>query len=195
MLMDIVEVVHSHSGFNLALAFAKILEEYGIRDKINIFFIEIEHDELTRHAQIFSITCDNASNNNTMIKALAELIDDFPGAANQMCCFLHILNLVLKSIIKQFDLPESKKKSGGNDDNGNDERLDQATEELLRMAGNIDLEEEMMENNDEDEDNNNEGWIGECEEMTVDELGDLATSVAPVRLLLTKVRLKYINLL
>ena len=52
MLMDIIEVVCSHSGFNLAVAFAKILEEYGIRDKVNIFFIEIGHDELTRHAQI-----------------------------------------------------------------------------------------------------------------------------------------------
>jgi len=33
MLLDIVEVAHSHSGFNLAAAFAKILEEFGISDK------------------------------------------------------------------------------------------------------------------------------------------------------------------
>jgi hypothetical protein len=33
MLLDIVEVARSHSGFNLAAAFAKILEEFGISDK------------------------------------------------------------------------------------------------------------------------------------------------------------------
>lgn len=34
MLLDIVEVAQSHSGLNLAIAFAKILEEFGISDKV-----------------------------------------------------------------------------------------------------------------------------------------------------------------
>ena len=34
MLLDIVEVACSHSGLNLAVAFAKILEEFGISDKV-----------------------------------------------------------------------------------------------------------------------------------------------------------------
>jgi hypothetical protein len=34
MLLDIVEVAKSHTGVNLAAAFAKILEEYGISDKV-----------------------------------------------------------------------------------------------------------------------------------------------------------------
>jgi hypothetical protein len=33
MLLDIVEVARSHSGVNLAAAFAKILEDFGISDK------------------------------------------------------------------------------------------------------------------------------------------------------------------
>ena len=45
-----------------------------------------------------------------MVETLEVLIDDFPGAANQICCFLHILNLVVKSIHKQFDLPKKKGK-------------------------------------------------------------------------------------
>ena len=36
MLLDIVEVEKSHTGMNLATAFAKILEEYGISDKVMI---------------------------------------------------------------------------------------------------------------------------------------------------------------
>ena len=33
MLLDIVEVTCSYSGFNLAMAFVKILEEFGISNK------------------------------------------------------------------------------------------------------------------------------------------------------------------
>jgi hypothetical protein len=35
MLLDIVEVARSHSGLNLAAAFAKILEDFGISDKVS----------------------------------------------------------------------------------------------------------------------------------------------------------------
>ena len=34
LLLDIVEVVKSHTWANLAAAFAKILEDYGISDKV-----------------------------------------------------------------------------------------------------------------------------------------------------------------
>lgn len=36
LLLDIVEVAQSHTGVNLAAAFAKILEDYGISDKVLI---------------------------------------------------------------------------------------------------------------------------------------------------------------
>ena len=35
MLLDIVELVQSHSGINLAAAFTKILEDFGISDKVS----------------------------------------------------------------------------------------------------------------------------------------------------------------
>lgn len=34
MLLDLVEVAKSHSGLNLATAFAKILQDFGICDKV-----------------------------------------------------------------------------------------------------------------------------------------------------------------
>jgi len=34
MLLDLVEVAKSHSGVNLAAAFTKVLEEFGISDKV-----------------------------------------------------------------------------------------------------------------------------------------------------------------
>ena len=36
MLLDVVEVAKSHTGVNLAAAFAKILEDYNISDKVMI---------------------------------------------------------------------------------------------------------------------------------------------------------------
>ena len=37
MLLDLIEVTCSHTGFNLAMAFSKILEEFGISDKVGNF--------------------------------------------------------------------------------------------------------------------------------------------------------------
>ena len=34
MLLDLVKVAKSHSGVNLAAAFAKVLEDFGISDKV-----------------------------------------------------------------------------------------------------------------------------------------------------------------
>ena len=42
MLLDLVEVAKSHSGVNLAAAFAKVLEDFGISDKVRISKNEIK---------------------------------------------------------------------------------------------------------------------------------------------------------
>jgi hypothetical protein len=132
---------------------------------------------------MLSITCDNASNNDTMVMELANLIEDFPGPANQTRCFAHVLNLVVKSIMRQFDLPKSK----------SDEILNDGTKELLELAGNIEFEEYELSRDGEDgvagEDDNVEGWIDERTSMDENDLNELEKSVEPVRVLLTKVRL------
>jgi hypothetical protein len=132
--------------------------------------------------KILSITCDNASNNDTMVKELANLIDEFPGPANQTRCFTHILNLVVKSIMSQFDLPKSK----------SSDVLNAGAKELLALADSIDLEENESARDGEDgvagEDDNIEGWIDERALMDEDDLEALEESVEPVRVLLTKVK-------
>ena len=123
-----------------------------------------------------------------MVEELAILVDDFPGPANQTRCFLHILNLVVKSIIRQFDLPSSKKTSDREED---EEDMSDGTKELLKLAREVEEEEAITVNGgseeDATEDDNVEGWIDEHDEMTEEELLDMAESVKPVRLLLTKV--------
>ncbi|KAF8546724.1 hypothetical protein OG21DRAFT_1383697, partial [Imleria badia] len=52
---------------------------------------------------ILGVMCDNASNNDAMIDSLSDLIPAFTGPKNQTCCFLHIVNLIAKSLLCQFD--------------------------------------------------------------------------------------------
>jgi hypothetical protein len=128
--------------------------------------------------QILSITCDNASPNDAMIDALAELIFAFPGAANRTRCFLHILNLVVKVILRQFDVPKAKA----------DKALDAALQALVDFAGDIEMEEaEMDDRGDDDEDDREEGWVDPRDGMSQNDQDELDKSVLPVRLILVKV--------
>jgi hypothetical protein len=68
-----------------------------------------------------------------MIEELALLLDNFPGPANQTRCFTHVLNLIVKSIIKQFNLPKVQA----------NKVLGAGAEELLKLARNIEYEEEI----------------------------------------------------
>jgi hypothetical protein len=52
-------------------------------------------------AQLYSVkvltfTADNASNNNTLVDELADLILTFGGKEYHVRCFVHILNLIVK---------------------------------------------------------------------------------------------------
>ena len=54
MLLDIVEVARSHTGENLAAAFAKIMEDYEISEKVdinyNIYIYIYITEQLTRYS-------------------------------------------------------------------------------------------------------------------------------------------------
>jgi hypothetical protein len=81
--------------------------------------------------QVLGITADNALNNDKMIDELQLLLDDFPGPANQTRCFLHILSITAKLIIKQFDVPKAK----------NGVVMDDAAQTLADIADGLEGEE------------------------------------------------------
>lgn len=131
-----------------------------------------------------------------MIEHLATLIESFPGAANQTQCFTHILNLVAKSVLHQFEAPKSK---GG-------KVLDDAVRELATIFNeledddgdlNDDVESDSRGNEDSDEgdedmdddldDDNDDGLLDKRDGMSEEELASLEKSVKPVQLVLTKV--------
>jgi hypothetical protein len=51
MLLDLVEVAMSHSGLNLAAAFATILNDFGIADKVSI---QTNHNEYKLNSLTFT---------------------------------------------------------------------------------------------------------------------------------------------
>ena len=198
MLLDLVEVAMSHSGVNLAETFAKVLREFGTEDKVSFNCYHKIMLKLTVFFQILSITRDNASNNDKMVEHLATLIENFPGAANQTRCFAHILNLVAKSILRQFDV---KKKTADDEpmdfddaatalaelaeelDDGMEVLADDIAEELLDDDEIVLADEENQVIGDDDED----GLGNECKGMSDEEVADLEESVVPIQLMLTKV--------
>jgi hypothetical protein len=121
---------------NLAIAFAEVLHDFGINHKILL------------------VTCDNASNNDTMSAELDHMLTKI-SPVNRTRCFTHILNLVAKSLLKQFGVKQDDEK---NDDLTDDEQA------LLDLAGDIEQEERttVQEKDDADneaeDDDDPEGW-------------------------------------
>lgn len=120
-----------------------------------------------------------------MIAHLADLLAEFPGEANRTRCFTHILNLVARSIMRQFDAPKTSTTSARSDwDEGGGNLADALA----------DLEREL-----EDEDDVEMGDVGDGEGidgedlpdgregMSEEEIKELEESVKPVRRILTKV--------
>jgi hypothetical protein len=107
-------------------------------------------------AQIISITCDNASNNDTMVTTLGDLLVAFPGDTNRTQCFDHIINLIAKSIIKQFDVSKTAQKDSLDHD--------KKCQVLMVLAEDLEEEEletregEHCEGDDGDDDNMCYGW-------------------------------------
>jgi hypothetical protein len=118
--IEFVEIKGTYSGENLAEIVLAALQRFNICDRL------------------FTITGDNASNNDTLCTHLLQLLlkdyDDylerfpirgkfirFRGNASRIRCFAYILNLIVKSILYQLGSSTQK----------------QASEYLDRAAANI----------------------------------------------------------
>jgi hypothetical protein len=119
-----------------------------------------------------------------MIDELQDLLSAFPGAENRTRCFAHIINLIAKTVIQQFDVPKAKE----------GEIVDEALEALQALTVDLDMEELLMkastadlEQDEDDDKDNEEGWVDEREEMTEVEVEGLTLDVQPVRTMLVKV--------
>ena len=160
----------------MAMVFAEMLEDFKLTEKVSLVLLLTLHVwDKQLQVQILSVTCDNASNNDAMIEELQELIPEFAGSVSHTWCFLHIVNLVAKSLICQLD-----------------------EEELIHQSETVDANDDEMPEEDENDDemlekkdDNNEGWVDETEDMSNEEKNELEKSIPPVKLALVKVSMRY----
>ncbi|KAJ7260085.1 ribonuclease H-like domain-containing protein [Mycena rebaudengoi] len=86
-VLDFIRIRGSDTGSALAQALYNCLVRYGI------------------HLRLLALAADNASNNNTLVDALALKIGAsgrFRGKLHRIRCFAHILNLVMKAFLRVF---------------------------------------------------------------------------------------------
>jgi hypothetical protein len=133
--------------------------------------------------QILCVSCDNASNNETMVDELEVLLPEY-SPSNRVRCFTHVLNLVAKSLLKQFDVVKKSK---------NDDGLNEEDHKLFTLAESLEEEElttanELNDDNGEEGDEDNlEDWVDEVEILPDPERKLLEESVRPVKMVLVKV--------
>ncbi|KAF8075926.1 hypothetical protein FPV67DRAFT_1444722 [Lyophyllum atratum] len=122
-----------------------------------------------------------------MVDELEKLVESFPGQANLTRCFNHVLALVAKTVVRQFDVPKKKE----------DEALDNAEKALQELAEGADIEELAMQVEElkrqiggeipAQDDDDTEDWEDERAALSEIERDELDASIQPIRLVLVKV--------
>jgi hypothetical protein len=120
-----------------------------------------------------------------MVNELEDLLPDY-APSNRVRCFTHVLNLIAKSLLKQFDVVKKSK---------NDDGLNEEDHELLTLAENLEEEElttadELIDNGEESNEDGMEDWVDEVGTLTAAERELLEESIRPVKMVLVKVGYK-----
>ncbi|KNF00022.1 hypothetical protein PSTG_06645 [Puccinia striiformis f. sp. tritici PST-78] len=153
MPLDFVQLKQSHTGKYLARMVQYIVEKFGI-----------EH-------QICGIVSDNAANNCTMIEELEQLNwKRFSGEPQWIRCFAHILNLIVKAILRPF----GRKKNPDSVDLEESDEEEEAQDLIDRFHND---EEADDSDSDDGEDGvppeRDDAELGEDDELTIEDLQDL----------------------
>nr|GAT44897.1 predicted protein [Mycena chlorophos] len=163
LVLDVIEVAKSHTGLTLALEFQAMLKEFGIEGKM------------------CSLTADNASNNDAMVDELETLVKGF-SKTRQTRCFLHVINLIAKSFLRQFD-PKAQI--------GDAPPADADSQAYQDLMGEVARELERYEEQvgpDDELDDHDEGWVDELGAMGANERGEINEKLKDARWALGKIR-------
>ena len=92
-LLDFVPLRGKHTGFSMAMEVMKVLDETKMKSRL------------------LAVTCDNASNNSTMVTSIKQHLEteniDWSSDENLILCLAHIINLVVQDIIQHLKLAAS----------------------------------------------------------------------------------------
>ena len=136
------------------------------------------------------MTTDNTTSNDTMIEELADKIALFNSEPNYTRCFAHTINLVVKTVLHQFDV--DTKKSSASSKKGTNElnEIEVSLQELaqgLNLEDQATLEERLMEGKVEKD--NVDGWIDETQLLSDQEWVNLRALIILVKCVLVKASL------
>ncbi|KAF8550526.1 hypothetical protein OG21DRAFT_397980 [Imleria badia] len=127
-----------------------------------------------------------------MVNKLSDRIPSFGGATSHTWCFLHVVNLVAKSFIHQFDV--SKKEADAALNGGGPREAAEALAELSAEVENEDgmasgeIEQRNPDGDGETEIDNDDGWTDEVGLMGEDEREEFTLTILPIKLALAKIR-------
>ncbi|EFP76288.2 uncharacterized protein PGTG_02729 [Puccinia graminis f. sp. tritici CRL 75-36-700-3] len=146
MPLDFVQLDESHTGEYLARMVRYIVEKFGLEDRI------------------CGIVSDNASNNKTIIAEL-ETLDwkRFKGEAQWIRCFAHIVNLIVKAILRPF----TRKKSDGRTAEFDDFDEEEAEDQLIESDLNDDQDNHTKPEGNDDPD------LGADDDLTLADIEDI----------------------
>jgi len=148
--------------------------------------------------QLSGITCDSASNNAVMIDELKKLVDtarvqEWGESASRVRCFLHVVNLIAQTLLKQFDILR-KKKPGSEESNGGwrktaaEQKVRQVEEAILEDGANdLPPDEEPWELDVMELEDNKHNWVDELALVDEVEHEEHLLNIHPLRLALAKV--------
>lgn len=127
-----------------------------------------------------------------MVDTLGLNVPAFEGAIGHVRCFAHVVNLVAKSLLRQFDVPKARAEQVLDEEDRALYELAEEDEEAPAAVDGEDLDpvgaggafNPPSALNVDDED----GWVDEIAAMTDEERAQFQTRVRPVRMTLTKVR-------
>ncbi len=125
-----------------------------------------------------------------MVSFLSTIIDNFPGAMNHTHCFAHTVNIVAKAILKQFDVPKAPASDSGTLD---DCSALQDLSEDLDTEDQSTLEAWEAADDDDEEDRPLNTWDNYHEGLSNEQLEQLDIRTQPVRSMLVKVCLSYLE--
>lgn len=121
-------------------------------------------------------------NNDTMVDDLADRLPEYPGKEHRTRCFAHVVNLVEKSLLNQFEPPKKSK----------DDAVDATERDLLVLAEGLEHEDidtrlTEAEGGGGIERDDVEGLVDEVGLLNIADRAQWETETRPVKMALVKV--------
>ena len=163
--MQLLTHLQSHTGVAMANTFQKMLEQFGLTEKI------------------LSVNADNASPNNTLTTKLDQLDNTFE-EENRARCFNHPLQLSAQTLLKPFNVGLSGTIT---DDDARSTQDDDDDPAMVEDDEEDEEEDEEGQDENEDDKDDMDNNINELDELGKEERTRVLEETAVVRETVTKV--------